>query len=101
MEILRGRYDAVLKAANGKELALAQEKLSRSQALLEDCHIVAIEKFATAEFDMLLQHKKLHKIGRADLLIASIALARRDTLVTRNLKHFQQVPRLKVENWAD
>jgi len=23
------------------------------------------------------------------------------TLVTRNLKHFRQVPNLKVENWVD
>ena len=56
---------------------------------------------AAAVFDRLRGHKKLKKIGRADLLIASIALARRATLVTRNLRHFQQVPGLLVENWAD
>ena len=36
-----------------------------------------------------------------DLLIASIALAQRATLVTRNLRHFRQIPALNVENWAD
>lgn len=47
------------------------------------------------------QEKKLKKIGRADLLIASIALAERALLVTRNLKDFKQIPGLHVENWAD
>jgi tRNA(fMet)-specific endonuclease VapC len=43
----------------------------------------------------------LKKIGRADLLIASIARANKAILVTRNLKDFRQVPGLQVENWAD
>jgi tRNA(fMet)-specific endonuclease VapC len=41
------------------------------------------------------------KSGGSDLLIASICLANRATLVTRNLKHFRQVASLPVENWAD
>jgi tRNA(fMet)-specific endonuclease VapC len=41
------------------------------------------------------------KIGRADLLVASIALANRATLVTRNLRHFREVPGLSLENWVD
>ncbi len=40
-------------------------------------------------------------MGRADLLIASMALARRATLVTRNVRHFPPVPGLTVENWMD
>jgi tRNA(fMet)-specific endonuclease VapC len=43
----------------------------------------------------------LRKIGRADLLIASVTLANRATLVTRNTRHFKQVPGLRVENWVD
>jgi tRNA(fMet)-specific endonuclease VapC len=49
----------------------------------------------------LRQDRKLKKIGRRDLLIACIALAHRAKVVTRNLKHFRQVPGLLVENWAD
>ncbi len=56
---------------------------------------------AAAEFDRLRENRKLRKIGRADLLIACVALANRATLVTRNLKHFRQVPGLQVEDWVD
>jgi tRNA(fMet)-specific endonuclease VapC len=40
-------------------------------------------------------------MGRSDLLIACICLADGATLVTRNLKDFQGVPDLRLENWAD
>ena len=38
-------------------------------------------------------------LGDADLRIAAIALARGLTVVTGNIRHFQRVPRLRVENW--
>ena len=63
--------------------------------------IVPFDAAAAAEFDKLRQNKKLKKIGRADLLIASIALAHGATIATRNLRHFWQVPRLQVEDWTD
>jgi predicted nucleic acid-binding protein len=34
-----------------------------------------------------------------DLFIAAIALRYGLTLVTGNVKHFDDIPRLKVENW--
>jgi tRNA(fMet)-specific endonuclease VapC len=39
-------------------------------------------------------------IGNMDLLIASHAVSQRMTLVTNNLKHFSNVPALKVEVWS-
>ncbi len=38
-------------------------------------------------------------VGDADLRIAAIALARSLTVVTGNIRHFQRVPGLPVENW--
>ena len=38
-------------------------------------------------------------IGDADMRIASIALVRGLTVVTRNLRHFQRVPNLTMQNW--
>ena len=101
IEMLLGRFAAVLKAANAEELLRAQQKLTRTEELLDELEIVLINAAAALEFDKLRQHKKLKKIGRGDLLIASIALACKATLVTRNLRDFLQVPGLHVENWAD
>ncbi len=39
------------------------------------------------------------KIGVADEIIAAHALEAGATLVTNNLKHFEQVPGLRIESW--
>lgn len=48
---------------------------------------------------------KLEKRGisksEPDLRIASIVLQHRFTLVTGNVRHFKDIPRLKIENWLD
>ena len=38
-------------------------------------------------------------LDEPDLRIASIALSRNLTLVTGNLRHFERVPDLRLENW--
>jgi tRNA(fMet)-specific endonuclease VapC len=101
IEILRGRFDFVMKAADGQQLQRAQQWLDWSEAELGKLLIVPIDETAAQEFDRLRTHNRLRKIGRADLLIACIAIANQATLVSRNLKHFRQVPKLKVENWVD
>lgn len=40
------------------------------------------------------------RIGTLDLRIASIVLAVGGTLLSRNLRHFRQVPGLVVEDWT-
>ena len=40
-------------------------------------------------------------IGNADTQIASIAIARDLVVVTGNVRHFERVPGLVVENWLD
>lgn len=101
IEILQGRFSSLLKAADGDQVLRAQHWLEVSEQHLGRLELVPFDETAGNEFDKLLQNKKLKKIGRADLLIASIALAHDATLVSRNLKHFQQVPGLKIENWVD
>jgi tRNA(fMet)-specific endonuclease VapC len=101
IEALRGRQDALVKAEDGERLLRAQRLLVSTVQHLALFRIVPFDDVAAAEFDRLRRAKGLKKIGRGDLLIASIALANKATLVTRNLKDFRPVSGLKLENWAD
>jgi len=101
IELLRGRFEFMLKAANGTELLRAHQLLARTEELLVQILVVSVDEAAATTFDRLRAVTRLRRIGRADLLIASIALAHRATLVTRNMRHFQQIPGLSVTNWVD
>jgi tRNA(fMet)-specific endonuclease VapC len=101
IEVLQGRFDFLLKAANAEQLLGAQDRLAVADRNLAGYAIVPFNEMAAGEIDRLRQDKKLKKIGRKDLLIAAIALVHRATLVTRNLRDFRQVPGLRLENWAD
>ena len=100
IELLRGRFEFLLKADSNKFLK-AQGLLIRTEELLSQINILFLDDLTVDQFELLRNNKKLRKIGRADLLIASITLANRATLVTRNLRHFNNVPGLKVVNWVD
>lgn len=101
IEILRGRFDFVLKATDGAQLLKAQAWLSRSEELLAQIVTLPLDEQSAQEFDRLRSNGGLGKVGRADLLIASIAIAHRATLVTRNTRHFAKIPGLTVINWID
>jgi tRNA(fMet)-specific endonuclease VapC len=101
IEMLRGRFDQLVKASSHAEFLRAQDLLSATEAFLAELPIVPLDAAALAEFDRLQRIKGLKKIGRGDLLIASITLTHQATLVTRNLRHFQRIPNLRVVNWVD
>lgn len=98
VEVLRGRIDYLLKSETSVDLLKAQELLFRTEELLSRLLIVPVSQVASEEFNRLRAISKLRKIGRADLLIASIALANRATLVTRNVRHFKQIPGMRLVN---
>ena len=101
IEILQGRFAAVVKAANRTELLTAADRLVHDEARLAGLTVLPVTPAVADEFDRLRALKRLKKIGRKDLLIACFALAHDATLVTRNVKDFAHVPGLTVENWAD
>ncbi len=101
LEILQGRFDFLLKASDGAQLQRAQLWLDQTEVRLDHWAVVRVNAVVAVEFDRLRQLKTLRKVGRADMLIAGIALAHRATLVTRNLRDFRRIPGLILENWAD
>jgi tRNA(fMet)-specific endonuclease VapC len=101
IEAVRGRYDAVMKAENGTHVLRNLQGLERTINHLALFEIVPFNEAAAVQFDRLIGTKGLKRIGRGDLLIASIALANKAILVTRNRKDFQKVPGLRIENWVD
>lgn len=101
IEMLRGRIDYIIKARADDDLLNAQKRFDRTEELLSQIKIISITPDSVDRLSQLLNSSKLRKIGRSDLIIASIAFSHRATLVTRNLRHFKQIPGLVVTNWVD
>lgn len=101
IEIVRGRFEFVLKADTTEQFLRAQRLLLESDRRLREGLIVPLDRAALERFQSMRHVKGLKRIGRTDLLIASIALANKATLVTRNADDFKRVPGLKTVNWVD
>ena len=100
-EVLRGRADSLLKAADENELRKAAERFQRTEELLSAFVIVGFDEVSIAHFGTLRRRKEFNKMGRADMLIACIALACNALLVTRNTRDYKDVAGLRLDNWVD
>ena len=97
-EQMRGWLAALHQARTDRRLLLAYSEL---QSMLRDfCHlnILPFDAAAQTEFKRLRRQKV--RIGTMDLRIASIALSTDSTLLSRNLRDFERVPGLAVEDWT-
>ena len=100
-EILRGRAESLLKAANEEELRKAAERFQQAEELLSDFVVVGFDENSIKHFGRLRKQRNLKKMGRPDMLIACLALAHDALLVTRNTKDFKAVAGLRMDNWVD
>ena len=66
--------------------------------MVREINVVAYTKDADTQFRRLRSLKI--RVGTMDLRIAAIALSHDAILLTRNLRDFQRVPNLRVEDWA-
>jgi predicted nucleic acid-binding protein len=101
MELLQGRFDSIVKAANEQELLTAMDRFRASEALLDSFRLLVVNDAAARHFKEMTRPKKRTKMRRKDMLIACIALAHQALLVTRNVDDYKPVTGLRVENWAD
>jgi predicted nucleic acid-binding protein len=69
--------------------------------LLADLRVVPFDADAARRYGVLRAEleRRGTPLAEADLRIAAIALARSLTIVTGNVRHFERVPELTVENW--
>lgn len=85
------------RSARPAPLRLFLEDLRRRHILLP---LDARSAVHAGQLRQALQHKGT-PIGPYDLLIAGTALAHNLIVVTRNLREFERVPGLRVEDWYD
>ena len=84
---------------------------TRTQILLKDIEEVLLPNLIVLPFDSNAAYRYgevradlVHRgmpIGDADMRIGAIALIRDFTVVTGNVRHFQRISGLNVENWFE
>ena len=97
----------VISAVSGYEIQKGIEanpstsSSKRAAMLLDQVEFAPVTREAAilaAQVHQGLKTKGI-RIGVADELLAGQAIALNATLVTNNIKHFEQIPSLKIENW--
>jgi tRNA(fMet)-specific endonuclease VapC len=97
-EQTRGWLAFQARARTLQQQVNAYRKLKHHLDIYLKLQVLEFDAEAAAEFERL---KRLRaRIGAMDLKIAAIALAHDATVLTRNLKDFNRVPGLRVEDWT-
>ena len=100
-EAIRGRFKAIRDAsapAQADKLVLAYTGLCDTLDDFKNLNILKFDQNASTIYTKF--HRQIRLIGSQDLRIAAIVLANKGILVTRNHRHFSQVPDLVQEDWT-
>lgn len=97
-EQTRGWLGYIARMRSPEEQVTAYGYLQRHLRVFCAVPLIAFDP-AAAVIVRQLREQRI-RIGTMDLKIASIALARRASLLSRNVADFQQVPGLRVEDWT-
>ncbi len=98
-EITEGLCALINRLPAGEAQINAYRQFSHSLRLLMELGLLEFDTEAATAFHQLQTHRL--RVGTMDLKIAAVCLAHDALLLTRNLRDFEQIPRLKVENWLD
>jgi tRNA(fMet)-specific endonuclease VapC len=96
-EQFRGWLAQLHRQRDPHEQIATYQRLQRRIAFFAAWHVLPWDTNA-ADILQGLRRQRV-RIGTMDLKIASIVLAYDATLLSRNLRDFQQVPNLRVEDW--
>jgi tRNA(fMet)-specific endonuclease VapC len=97
-EQLSGWYRRLRRVKKPADLARVYERLTATAASLAGLRILSFTEPAIHRYQAL-QSLRLN-VGRMDLRIAAIALEHQAGVVTRNVRDFQRIPNLVVEDWS-
>jgi tRNA(fMet)-specific endonuclease VapC len=97
-EQTRGWLAFSAKAKTVAETIEAYRRLNRHLSLYCSMRVLDFDELAATRYQALKSAKI--RIGTMDLRIAAIALTHEATLLSRNLRDFQRVPGLNVEDWT-
>ena len=97
-EQIRGWLAFIAKAKTPEQQIYAYERLHQALEAYRNTTVLDFDENAAKVFQNLKSNKI--RIGSMDLKIASIAIANKAILVSRNLKDFEQVPDLSVQDWT-
>jgi tRNA(fMet)-specific endonuclease VapC len=86
-------------------IAKSANKIQNRMALAEfiaPLEVIVFDEVAASKHGEIraFLEEKGRPIGAYDLLIAAQAISHNLTLVTNNLREFQRIPGLKLENWV-
>ena len=97
----------VISAVSGYEIQKGIEANPSTSSSKRAAMLLEQVEFAPVTREAAILAARVHQglktkgitIGVADELLAGQAIALNATLVTNNIKHFENVPGLKLENW--
>ena len=96
-ESLSGWHALVRRARSPFHLEFAYGELIRAVKFFGSLQLLNYTQAAAARFDSLLRAKL--NVKKNDLRIAAIALEFGAIVVTRNVRDFNRIPHLLVEDW--
>ncbi len=83
----------------GANLSANEDNTKQTEALLSDLTILALDKKAVKKASEIYAYllKRGEKIEANDVFIAAIAITNNEALLTKNIRHFQRIPGLKIQ----
>ncbi|MGG6269867.1 type II toxin-antitoxin system VapC family toxin [Leptolyngbya sp. AN03gr2] len=93
-----GRLAQIRKASTTEALVMAYRRLQQTYHLFTDLPV--LEYSFTADQRFREYRSAGIRVGTQDLRIASIVLAQDGVLLTRNLRDFEKVPGLRIQDWS-
>jgi tRNA(fMet)-specific endonuclease VapC len=97
-EQMRGWLAVISHARNQQKEVAAYRRLQGLLRFFNEIPVLDYTDVVAERFEELKRSRL--RVGSMDLKVAAIALSREGLLLSANLKDFQRVPKLRVEDWT-